>query len=521
MQLEKDDIIFQNWKVKDMIGTGSFGAVYEIEREEFGRIYRAAAKVISIPSDADERLHLVKEGMTEKNIIEYYQSMVENIVSECDLMARMRGDSHIVSYEDHYVEQSDNGEQWTIYIRMELLKPLGTWIAEHGNILEEEVIRLGMDICRGLETCEKFNVIHRDIKPENIFVSDTGHYKLGDFGISKIMEKSEKAVSQKGTRLYMAPEIFRGEKYNATVDIYSLGLVLFGLMNHNRAPFLPAYPETIRIQDKEKALLRRMAGEEIPDPCNAGRYFSEIIRKACSFYPEKRYQKPEKMRESLENLLGGEDKRFPFSEHRIAGELSETLCVQEKVGIHSLYSNRDEIDRKKKKRKNKVRREYALSVMIAVIVIVVFFINGRNVIKENENVSGKQIRHSTVTNNEINSTDSGDISSKTETEEKTETEKKTEVEYIRVPKVTGLTETEAVERLIEAGYSKDKIEIAYKYSDLVESGFVITQSVLEEIQVEENSIIILDVSLGTRPVPATTQSRVQEEESEWIWKALD
>lgn len=521
MQLKKDDVIFHNWKVKDIIGIGSFGTVYEIVREEFGRIYRAAAKVISVPSDMDERLHLLKEGMTEENIIEYYRSMVENIVNECDLMARMRGDSHIVSYEDHYVEQSDNGKQWTIYIRMELLKPLVACITDQGSTLEEEeVIRLGIDICKGLETCEKFNVIHRDIKPENIFVSDTGHYKLGDFGISKIMEKSEKAVSQKGTRLYMAPEVFRGEKYNATVDIYSLGLVLFGLMNHNRAPFLPAYPETVRIQDKEEALLRRMAGEEIPAPCNADGYFSEIIRRTCSFYPEKRYQKPKEMRESLENLLGEENKRFLFSEHMETGELSETLCVQEKVGIHSLYSNKNGIDPKRKKRKDKARGEYALSVMIAVIVIVVFLHVG-NVIKENESISGKQIRNSTLANNEINSTDFRDISSKTETEEKTEAEKKTEVEYIRVPKITGLTETEAVEKLIGAGYSKEKIEIAYQYSDVVESGFVITQSVLEEIPVDENSVIILDVSLGTRPVPATTQSRVQEEESEWIWKALD
>lgn len=339
MRLQKNDIIFHNWKVKRIIGEGSFGTVYEIEREEFGRIYRAAAKVIPIPDDVNEISHLIKEGMTEENVIDYCRSMVENIVSECELMAKMRGDSHIVSYEDHYVEQSDSANQWMIYIRMELLKPVTDCITAEDTLKEEEVIRLGIDICKALEICQQFNVIHRDVKLENIFVSDTGHYKLGDFGISKIMEKSEKAVSQKGTRLYMAPEIFRGEKYDATVDIYSLGLVLFRLMNHNRAPFLPPYPETICIQDKENALTRRMEGEEIPDPCNGDKYLSTVIRKACSFRPAQRYQTPGEMRERLEALLKEQNKQILVFENTKTEELSETLCIRKETGICSLYGN--------------------------------------------------------------------------------------------------------------------------------------------------------------------------------------
>lgn len=521
MQLQKNDIIFHNWKVKNIIGVGSFGTVYEIVREEFGRIYRAAAKVISIPDDVNEMSRLLTEGMTEENVIDYYRSMVENIVSECDLMAKMRGDSHIVSYEDHYVEQSDNGSQWTIYIRMELLKPVVDCITDEGTLEEEEVIRMGIDICKGLETCQKFNVIHRDVKLENIYVSDTGHYKLGDFGISKIMEESEKAVSQKGTRHYMAPEIFRGEKYNATVDIYSLGLVLFRLMNNNRAPFLPSYPETIRIRDKEKALSRRMEGEDIPAPCNADEYFSVIIRKACSFQPAERYQTPKEMRERLETLLEEQNKQFLYFENVKTGEFSETLCVREGVGIRSLYGDENQIDGRKIKRKNsKVLWKYVLSVVMTVIAVIVVLRTGI-VIKENENISSKHMKSDVSMTYKAESTDSQYISSETKTEEKTEVKKEIEVQYIKVPKVTGLTESEAVKTLTEAGYSKENIQITYEYSNIVENGFIIAQSVLEEIQVEKDSVIILDISLGKRPVAATTQSKPEEEESGWTWKALD
>ena len=54
MYLQINDTIFHNWKIKKILGEGSFGVVYEIEREEFGRKYRAAAKVISIPKNQSE-----------------------------------------------------------------------------------------------------------------------------------------------------------------------------------------------------------------------------------------------------------------------------------------------------------------------------------------------------------------------------------------------------------------------------------------------------------------------------------
>ena len=302
MRLQENDTIFHNWKIKKIIGEGSFGTVYEIEKKEFERTYRAAAKVISIPKNQSDYMYILDEGMTEENVTEYYRSLVDDIIEECDLMERMKGDSHIVSYEDHHVEMMADGLSWTIYIRMELLKPLVTY-AKENSFTQKDVIQLGIDICRGLETCQKFNVIHRDIKPENIFVSDAQNYKLGDFGISKVMGRSEMAVSKKGTQVYMAPEVYRGEQYDTTVDIYSLGIVLFRLMNNNRTPFLPPYPAPIRFRDKELALQKRLTGEPIPKPCNASEKFAEVIQKACSFNAKDRYQKPHVMRKVLEVLL--------------------------------------------------------------------------------------------------------------------------------------------------------------------------------------------------------------------------
>ena len=335
MHLQMNDTLFHDWKIKREIGEGSFGTVYEIERQEASRYYRAAAKVISIPKSRHEYMEMLDEEASEENVTAYYKSLVDDVIEECDLMERMKGDSHIVSYEDHRVIQEQDGIGWTIQIRMELLKPLAKYLGER-EILVSDIIQLGIDICQGLETCQKFNVIHRDIKPENIFISDTGNYKLGDFGVSKVLGRSELAVSKKGTQMYMAPEVYRGEQYDATVDIYSLGLVLYRLMNNNRFPFLPPAPELIRYQDKEKALQKRLSGENLPYPCNAGKHFGSAILRACSFRASDRYQTPRQMRIELERLLENEEAQYSIRRNPEDQKNGEKMNLSAEIhkGVH-------------------------------------------------------------------------------------------------------------------------------------------------------------------------------------------
>lgn len=56
---------------------------------------------------------------------------------------------------------------------------------------------LAFDILDGLKSCHENGVIHRDIKDDNIFVSENGGYKIGDFGVSKVLKDSTRAESLK------------------------------------------------------------------------------------------------------------------------------------------------------------------------------------------------------------------------------------------------------------------------------------------------------------------------------------
>ena len=125
---------------------------------------------------------------------------------------------------------------------MELLTPLADWQYNH-PLDEETVIRLGCEISSALAYAMDSGLVHRDVKLENIFVDHMGRFKLGDFGIARTIEKTTGGLSKKGTESYMAPEVYLGKNYNEQIDIYSLGIVLYRLMNNNRLPFYPPFPE--------------------------------------------------------------------------------------------------------------------------------------------------------------------------------------------------------------------------------------------------------------------------------------
>lgn len=299
---KKYEPIFGNWQLQKLLGEGSYGAVFEIIREEFGVKYDAALKIISIPKSESDVDAVMDDGLDEAGAKKYFEDIMREMMNEFALMAKLKGQSNIVSYEDHQIIPHQSGIGWDILMRMELLTPLRQYQKEHMRS-EQEVVKLGIDICRALELCQQHKIIHRDIKPENIFVSQAGDFKLGDFGIAKSVEKTTGASTRVGTSTYMAPEVTRGEKYDATVDIYSLGIVMYRFLNDNRLPFYPPYPEQITFKSKEEAQLKRQRGDEVPDPVHGSKVLADIVRKAIAFNPRDRYQSAEEMKMALDEHL--------------------------------------------------------------------------------------------------------------------------------------------------------------------------------------------------------------------------
>ncbi len=168
---------------------------------------------------------------------------------------------------------------------------------------EEEVLHLAKDIAFALQSAHRQGLIHRDVKLENIFYSTKRKkYKIGDFGIAKMTEDGM-AYTVAFTKGYGAPEVVGTleDRYDYTADIYSLGMVLYVLMNHLRFPgsnnYHPCHDQ-----------YRQGFVPEAPDICSTE--FARIILKMIAYDPDDRYQSMEEVLNDLDGLLVGERVKY-------------------------------------------------------------------------------------------------------------------------------------------------------------------------------------------------------------------
>lgn len=265
------------WEKVEIIGKGTFGTVYKVKRESNGYIQYSALKEIHLNSDSD----FIFDEKEYNSIEEYNSHLASNIMSEVKTMNKVKGQTNIVNYEDHEAVCDENGN-WTISIRMELLTPLKDYLKDC-QLSQNDVIKIGKDLCNALEICKKNNIIHRDIKIENVFVNDNGDIKLGDFGTAKVLSSVQTHYTSTGTISYMAPEVLLGSNYDFRADQYSLAVLLYYLLNDRKMP-------------------QKHNGEITTDPQNADKTVSKIILKACSRNKEDRFAKISDFRNALAGL---------------------------------------------------------------------------------------------------------------------------------------------------------------------------------------------------------------------------
>lgn len=289
-RLERQEPLFGSWYIGEEIGEGSYGRVYRIRRNDgFGNQYTAALKAIEILAEQTEK---TPEALAAKVKRDY--------MGEVQTLIRLRGAANVVYMEDYdLLENRENGQLLgcDLLIRMEELEGVSKLMVKDASMrTQKEAHKLGLDICRALMACDAADYIHRDIKPGNLFRSPFGDYKLGDFGVAKQLAGTIHAKTAIGTEPYAAPEV-HGKNYDARVDTYSLGLVLYQLMNDGFLPFYTA--ETVDGEQKRQAIMRRLSGEALPPPARADAAFQAVILKACAFQPDDRFRSAEEMYDAL------------------------------------------------------------------------------------------------------------------------------------------------------------------------------------------------------------------------------
>lgn len=159
---------------------------------------------------------------------------------------------------------------------------------KNNKLTKEQKIDIMIEITIAINYLHNRNpetIIHRDIKPTNILVNKYGNIKLSDFGISKIIQKIDTSCDnshEKGTYVWMAPEVVMGINYNHTADIYSLGLLLYFIWTE-KLPFEELKLITVQL------MFMKIKNELSIAPIDDNEELNNLI-KACTSYDK--YERP-------------------------------------------------------------------------------------------------------------------------------------------------------------------------------------------------------------------------------------
>ena len=267
--------------------------VYLLKNTITERTY--VVKHISIPASQTQVEALIFSGAAadEAAAQAYYEQVVEDYKQQLQTLNELSGNPSVVTYLSCQIEKKEDQTGFDLYLLADYYESLATYLSENA-MTHLRVLNLGIDLCTALNDLRAHGLIHRDIKPENVFLNGLNSFMLGDLGIAKLEDLKYSSIPDTMISEYSAPEISDiMAPLNETIDIYSVGMILYRILNGNHGPF-----EDEKTSSKA-ASKRRQSGEALPAPLYADYELAEIVLKACAPNPQERYQTPEQLMQDL------------------------------------------------------------------------------------------------------------------------------------------------------------------------------------------------------------------------------
>lgn len=426
-------VISERYKLIRFLGGGGMSHVYLADDIILNR--KVAVKIITIPPvDVDRAGQRFEREVQNTTSLSH-----QNIVKVLD----------VDEDEHHY------------YLIMEYIEgpTLHEYIREKGKLEVEEAVLFTKQLIRGIEHAHQHRIIHRDIKPQNILMTNDKELKITDFGIARAL--SETAMTQTnhimGSVHYLSPEQAKGKPTDEASDIYSIGIVLFEMLA-GHPPF-----------EAETAV--GVAIKHIQDPLPSVRdenafvpqSLENVIIKATMKEKYKRYRTTNEMYDDINTCLD-QDR---IDESKIIHEEDKTRVIpviqddtipvapiQEKH-LENKYQKIEnetpkEEEEAKENKKSKKRFFLMLTSLLLLIACLAGFIYWLTFAPK----------------------------------------------YSHIPKIEGVTVSEAVSLLEQENLRKGKV--TYQYSEKVDSGIIIKASPSMGTKVKEMTPVDLLVSKGVK-----------------------
>ena len=473
-------IVGGRYEIIDKIGSGGMANVYKAIDRVLNRY--VAVKVLKKEFSEDETF--VKKfrteaqsaaGLTHANIVNVYD------------VAEDRGLHYIV---------------------MELVEgiTLKDYIQKKGRLTQKEVIGITMQVIAGIDAAHSNNIVHRDIKPQNIIISKEGKVKVTDFGIAKATSSNTISTNVMGSVHYTSPEQARGGFSDAKSDIYSLGITMYEMIT-GELPFDGDSTVSIALKHLQEDITPPSEiVEDIPYS------LEQIILKCTQKSPDRRYANVAMLARDLKRSIQEPDGDFvkiapiaaatntviitPEEMARIQGGSSFESDYEDEYDDY--YDDEDGSGRRTGKNKSEIDQKMSKVMKILLIVAAVLFVgvmgwviynlagifsNDANVVTDSDkkgipNVVGMTYKEAETTCKELGITlEIVEEKEHIKYEKNYIYEQKTAegiaikegqklqvcvsagLKDIEIPDVAGDSESEAIKKLVSAGFLEDKISV--------------------------------------------------------------
>ena len=264
-------LLDNRYEILEIIGTGGMAVVYKARCHRLNRLVAIKILKDEFARDEEFRRRFRAEGeavamLSHPNIVQVYD-----------------------------VSSTDSAN----YIVMELIDgiSLKQYMEKKGILNWKETLHFAMQIAKGLEHAHGRGIVHRDIKPHNVMVLKNGSVKVMDFGIARVMSKSNTLTKEAlGSVHYISPEQAKGGWVDNRSDLYSLSVVMYEMMA-GRPPYDGESPVAVAIQHiNGGAVMPSTLNPNIPGG------LEQIIMKGMALDTKDRYSSAGEMLKDMEEF---------------------------------------------------------------------------------------------------------------------------------------------------------------------------------------------------------------------------